>query len=279
MPVQALVTPADRIVERAIAWAVDDPDIRRLVLVGSRARLINPDALADVDLQVYAVTTARYTEDERWLSAIGDPWVCVRDEYADGDVRVLTRLVIFDGGVKVDFAFYPAGSVSTGIRSGLAHRTLVEKEAAPAPSPSIPQIVRPSEAEFRRVVEEFWFEAWHIAKYLARDELWLAKARDWAAKEFLLTMIAWHEQFARGRAVDPDAVGKREAFETETWRALHASFAGFTRGESWQAAVVTMDLFRRLATETAAALDFTYPSDVDANLSALMASIAESAGL
>ena len=267
------MTPAG-LLDRAVAWAEADENVRRLVLVGSRARLSNPDSLADIDLQVYAVETARYTEDAAWMSAIGDPWVCVRDEYADGSVRVPTRLVIFDSGVKVDFAFYPEGSVSRGVRSGLAHRTLVEKDAAvAAPAPGIPQIARPSEAEFRRVVEEFWFEAWHIAKYLARDELWLAKARDWATKEFLLTMIGWHEQFAGGRAVDPDAVGKREVFDAETWRALNQAFGGFNRDESWQAAVVTMDLFRRLATETAAALGFAYPADVDTNLTRLIESI------
>ena len=276
------MTPADQIVEHAIAWAAGDANVRRLMLVGSRARLISPDSLADVDLQVYAVNTASYTESADWMSAIGNPWVSVHDEYVDGGVRVTTRLVFFDAGVKVDFAFYPAGSVSSGIRSGLAHRTLVEKDATTAASPideNIRQIAGPSEAEFRRVVEEFWFEAWHIAKYLARDELWLAKARDWATKEFLLTMVAWHEQFARGRAVDPDAVGKREAFDTETWQALNKAFGGFNRGESWQAAVVTMDVFRRLATETAAALGLAYPAHVDANFSALMASIAEAADL
>ena len=56
---------------------------------------------------------------------------------------------------------------------------------------------RPAESEFRRVVEEFWLEAYHVAKYLARDELWLAKERDWATKRFLATMIGSPEILSR----------------------------------------------------------------------------------
>jgi len=70
--------------------------------------------------------------------------------------------------------------VSGGIRAGLAHRVLVDKDAAFAHEAVGPPLVRPelpADAEFRRVVDEFWFEAYHVAKYLARDELWRTKLR------------------------------------------------------------------------------------------------------
>src|SRR5687768_11224427 len=102
-------TSAERALDRIVSWARDEPEIGRVVLVGSRARTPPPDDLADVDVQVYAAAPERLANDLGWLSRIGDASVCVRDRYRDGGGEVRTRLVIFSDGVKVDFAFYPDG--------------------------------------------------------------------------------------------------------------------------------------------------------------------------
>lgn len=255
------------LLRKIIGWAESDPDIRRLLLVGSRAREANPDELADVDVQVYSQRPDRFTDDQRWLSDLGDVAVCVRDEYADGIVRVPTRLVVFTTGAKIDFAFYPAGALSTGIRAGLPYRTLVDKDPGDPAASAIGMrraVAPPDATEFRRVVDEFWFEAYHVAKYGARGEMWLAAERDWATNQFLLRMICWHERYVRGRIIDQDDEGKRATMADDTWQGLQRSLADFDS---------RMDLFRRLATETAPALGFTYPADVDSRLSALIESI------
>lgn len=260
-----------------VEWANGRADIRRVLLVGSRARDAQPDDLADLDVQLYVEAGARYVEDERWLEELGAVAVCVRDEYMDGGVRVPTRLVIFENGVKVDFAFYPADAVSEGIRAGLPFHPLLEEDPATAPAPPRSTSDRrppaPTEAEFRRTVEEFWFELYHVAKYLARDELWLAKSRDWAAKQFLLVMVGWHERFVRDRVVDPDDVGKRPSMDAGTWQSLCESFAGCDPGEIGQSIARTGALFRRLANETATVLGFSYAAGVDRTISALIESI------
>ncbi len=265
------MTAAEQLLRSIVAWATRDANVRCLVLVGSRARAAPPDDLADIDLQVYGEASEPYARDEAWLLEIGRIWLCVRDEYADGDVSVPTRLVIFEGGVKVDFAFYPAGNLSNGVREGLAHRILLDKDPSTrhgaATSVSSRERHVPSEAEFRGVVEEFWFETYHVATYLARNELWLAKARDWAAKQFLLRMIDWHEQTTRGRVHDAGCAGRHMWVSEDTWAALHHAFAGFEREESWGAALATISLFQRLATDTAATLGFLYPVGVDENIS------------
>jgi aminoglycoside 6-adenylyltransferase len=270
------VTPAeprgaDRILGKVVTWATREANVRRLLLVGSRARTAPPDDLADIDVQVYARTHEPYTRDDAWLSGIGRTWVWVPDEYSDGDIAVPTRLVIFDGGVKVDFAFYPAGAVSSGVGAGLPHRVLVEKDGSdrgPAAGAQSPRgFDRPSEAEFARVVREFWFEEYHVAKYLARNELWLAKARDWATKELLLKMIGWHERIVRGRGHEMADAGRRVGMSEDVWAELDRTFARFEREEAWEAAAATMRLFRRLATETAAALGFSYAVDLDGGVS------------
>ena len=267
------VNSAGQLLSNVAAWGGKEANIRSVVLVGSRARSESPDELADIDVQVYAETREAYTRDDAWLSEIGQTWLCVRDEYVDGDIRVPTRLVIFAGGVKVDFAFYPAGILSNGISAGLAHRILLDKDGAArdreAGSVPLEQRARPSEAEFVRVVQEFWFEAYHVAKYLARNELWLAKSRDWATKELLLRVIEWNDRITHGRDYDTQCAGEhtRSCVREDVWEELHRAFAGFEREESWGALLVTAGIFRRLARKTAVTLGFSYPADVDKNIS------------
>lgn len=277
------VSSADQTLRRVVEWGQAEAEVRRVVLVGSRVRVPAVDDLADIDVQIYCTALARYLDDMSWLSFIGEPVVCVRDRYVDGDVTVITRLVIFMSGVKVDFAFYPASAVSAGIGSGLPYATLIDKDAPGGASPGAvhasPDPQPPLAAEFARVIEEFWFEAYHIAKYLARGELLLAKSRHFATRQLLLTMIEWHEQFARGRRLAPDSREHRASMSDDTWHALERTFASADRTDTWNAARKTMELFRKIAEETAAALRFTYPRDVDCNLSRTIASIAGRAGL
>jgi aminoglycoside 6-adenylyltransferase len=274
-----MTTVQQQILTNIIRWAENETAVRRLLLVGSRALPSPPDDLADFDIQVYAESLSKYTDNAEWLRAIGPRWLCVHDQYVDGSVQVQTRLVIFTEGVKVDFAFYPAETLSSGIQSGLPYRALVSKgsrdEDAAESTASIAPARPVSDAGFRLTVEEFWFEAYHVAKYLARGELWLAKSRDWAVKQLLWSMIAWHEEFVRGRVCHPMSVGKRACVGEDTWQALHSSFAGFRAEESWDAAFQTIDLFRRLAREVAAVQGFTYPEDIDANVFGWIVSVRE----
>lgn len=271
------MSTAGHILSRVVAWATGEANVRRLILVGSRARVERPDDLADIDIQVYAETSEPYTQNKAWLTTIATPWLCVRDEYVDGDVTIATRLVIFEGGVKVDFAFYPASVVSCGVGAGLAHRILLDKDGggcseAMATPPSI-QPAPPDEMEFRRIVEEFWFEAYHVAKYLTRDELWLAKSRDWATKRFLWRMIEWHEQIVRGHAPDALSEGRRASVSADTWTTLYGTFSGFGREESWSAMLATTRLFQRLSADVAATLGFADPAETDRNMSQLILSL------
>lgn len=264
---------AEQILGNTVAWASAEPNVRGLVLVGSRAQNGLTDDLADIDVQVYARTAEPYTRDKFWLSVIGPVWVCVHDEYRHGDLVVPTRLVIFARGTKVDFAFYRAASMADVVRDATAYRVLLDKDNAATDVGH--QAWRaeprgePSEAEFVRVVREFWFEAYHVAKYLARGELWLAKSRDWATKEFLRIMIEWHARAERGWSLDTQYGGKHMPswVSRDVWEDLHRAFAHFDAEDSWDSLFATTELFRRVAVDTAAALGLLYPEDVDQNIS------------
>lgn len=261
---------ADDILANIIQWATEQEPIRALVLVGSRARGEPTDELADFDVSIFARTCEPYVHDDRWLSRIGAIWVYVPDQYGVGSQVVPTRLVIYEGGIKVDFAFHTTAMFDK-VGWNSVYKVLLDKDGLTANIAELAHDVQrdlPAEKEFATLVNEFWFEACHVAKYLKREELWLAKSRDWATKEFLLTMIEWHQRGRHGRDYDTHYMGKhlRSWVDPDIWEALHQVFAHWDSRDSWHSLQATTALFRRLAEETAQVLGFGYPTDMDQHI-------------
>ncbi len=139
----------------------------------------------------------------------------------------------------------------------------------------------PTEKDFVHLVREFWFEAYHVAKYLKRDELWLVKFRDWTTKELLLRMIEWHEQARHRWDYDTQYMDKhlRSWADASIWEALHRAFACFDSTDSWNGLLATMNLFRQLAIETSELAGFPYPQDVDQDITGFILRLKESTAI
>lgn len=265
--------------DNIIAWAQKEETVRALILAGSRARNEPIDFLADYDISVFVTDIKKYTIDSSWLTALGNTWVVVADKQCFNNTEYPTRLVIFDGGIKVDFAFYSVDLLKDldehnklYQRFARGHKVLLDKDnlainlhVAPLQK-ATPQA--PTQQEFDVVVQEFFFEVYHVAKYLYRNDLWHAKFRDWAAKEFLLRMIEWHEHTRHGWEYNTWYLGVHSHvwMGKDTWADLQKVFGSFDAQDSWQALVATIELFRKLATQTAEKLGYQYPINVDKNI-------------
>jgi aminoglycoside 6-adenylyltransferase len=192
-----MVTNDTGFLNEIIQWADGRPDIIALIMTGSRAQPNGVvDDLSDYDLEIFTSDPPSYTSSDEWMSDIASVWVYLP---TTSNGRCETRLVVFDGGVKVDFSIL-VDSLEHMIRSQTldelherGYRVLIDKKGLasrlPAPSYTSPVRLLPSEAEFEAAVEEFWLEASHIPKYLQRDDRWVVKFRDWTMKELLLQML------------------------------------------------------------------------------------------
>lgn len=260
--------------ERIVIWAEARPNIRAILVVGSRARRDHPgDEWADLDLMVFAADFTDYLSGLDWLDGIGQVWVSLPYQTGDGDPE---RLVLFEGGYKVDFVFFSLDELQRlanvpGL-PGVYRRgyyILIDKDGLaaqiPPPPDRRPFDDPPSEDSFLLTANAFWYGAVYVAKQIRRRELWVVKFRDWTMKEDLLKVIEWHAQASHSRNYDTWHIGRfmPEWTDPQTWDALHRAFGRFEAGDSWRALLVTMDLFRRLATETASHLGYDYPATLD----------------
>ena len=277
----------DDFLSKIVGWAKARSDIFALIMTGSRAQpAVVVDSYSDYDLEIFTSTTAQYTSGSDWMTEIDAVWVYLATESSRG---CPTRLVIFERGKKVDFSILPVSELEAAVaaqqRNDLyeqGYRVLVDKRgiASRLPLPSYTPSARlpPTESEFRATVDEFWFEAWHIPKYIERGDLWVVKFRDWTMKRLLLRMLEWHAIAANAHGLELGQIGTRMKDWTrpDLWKRLHEAFGHFDGADSMRALTVTASLFRDVAVETAARLGYTYPRLVDDSISGYIAGLPDS---
>lgn len=298
-----------QLLERFIAWAQTQPDIRAALLVGSQARIDRPaDEWSDLDVIVLATHPERYLAETDWVANVGVPWLTFIEKTGTGDER--ERRVLFEGGLDVDFALIPSGKaqqllllqrlqrrfppflrllpqgMARQFRQGLADfadlarrgvRVLLDKDGLAAhlalvtaeTAPPRP----PTPNEFLETIHDFWYHAVWTVKKLRRGELWVAKScGDGYLKHLLLRMIEWHARATHGWDYDTWHGGRflEQWADPRAVEGLRQAFAYYDEDDVGRALLATMELFRWLAVETAAQLSYPYPAEADKRVTELV---------
>lgn len=247
-----------------INWGSSDAEIAALLLTGSRAGSGPVDSLSDYDLAVFCHDCRPFLDSEEWITRLASPWVCVHDSFIILETEIATRLTILEGGVKVDFSFFPlsflnqlstAGALPPGFDAG--YRILLDKGGftAKLPPPTFRgyRLTPPDQATFTRMEQEFWYEACETVKFLERGDLWPAKHCEQAMRRWLLQLLTWHQAAHNGWDWAPKPIGKH----LHTWldaalqNVIPGLFAGADAPGTRQAIRQMIALFVRLAGETA----------------------------
>lgn len=274
------VVRRDKILDAIILWGRRSSHVEALIQTGSLARRDDlADNLSDLDIEIIATDPTVLANNDGWIREIGD--VITVLHLGEGQ-KWATRLTIFDGGVKADFTLAGVarldGMKASGVLDPLyerGYRVLMDKsgiaDGLPVPTSAFPVRALPSPQRFHERVEEFWFEAFHVPRYLARGELFLVKQRDWTMKELLLEMIEWHAIAGNPKPVDTWHLGARMQAWTdpETWRQLQGTFGRFDAEDSKRAFRETTRLYSRLARDVAKHAAFEYPHRVEEKILAL----------
>lgn len=267
-------------------WLESEENVRAGLIIGSRARVDHPaDEWSDLDIILIAKDLEPILNSAGWIENISPYWLTFIDRTGDGSGY--ERRVLFEGGMDVDFApisladFNAATSagpspetvdaVSRGVRvlvdkDGLLE-SLLEVEFKPPPwSP-------PEDSQYFNNVNDFWFHALWTAKHLRRGELWWAKGGcDSHMKGLLRQMMEWHRRATSDSQTDTWMRGRflEEWADPRAVKQLPEIFAHYDEADIWCALLVTIDLYRWLAIETAESLDLSYTSDIDGTVTNLV---------
>ncbi|MBW3554847.1 MAG: aminoglycoside 6-adenylyltransferase [Gemmatimonadetes bacterium] len=271
---------------RIAEWAQGEPAVRAALLIGSRASPQGArDGLSDHDVVLFLVPGHRLAHHDDWLETFGRPVIIFRETTEHRAETVPTRLVQYRGGHRIDFTLSriellrriaEQGALPDWLAAGYRVLCDPERVAARLPPPSTMAYVPrpPSGAEYRRVVEEFWWETLYVAKHVGRGELLPARYSLEAVLRWrcLVPMIEWYVQVERRweQSVGVRGSGLRWLLEPEEREILDATYAGPTLRSHGDALQAMIDLFSRAARAVARDLGYVYPSAIDRETRALL---------
>jgi len=249
--------------ERIKEWALLQEEIRTVLLVGSRGAGGKQDTLSDYDISLFGQFNQWANRDD-WLKEIGPYWLCIHDQFQWGNFIFPTRLVLFQDGTKFDFAFHAAQQLEKMIDDkqlsltyDLGYKVIVDKDgrAGHLARPSLLKYNRliPKQEELTNAWNEFWFEAYQVAKYICRCDFWAAKLRDEAMKKWMLKMLEWNSDAKSGssKIIRPDGKNLRDWLEEDYYLQLDNCFSGWGQPDGIASLYSCIDLFVRVAKETA----------------------------
>lgn len=271
-----------KLLDSICRWASADDNVRALVQTGSLARKDGfADQFSDLDIEIIARNPACLETEDAWIRTIGDA-ITIMHLGKDEDQDWTTRLVIYEGGIKTDFTLADLSRLEEMIDEenldpmyDRGYRILVDKDGTAKrlqqPSFGFPVEDFPSEEHFGERVEEFWFEAFHVPRYLARGELFLVKQRDWTMKVLLLEMMEWHALARSEEPIDVWHMGTRlrSWSDEKTWSEVQNTFGRFDAEDAKRAYDETAQLYGRLAREVARMKSWDYPQVVEDRIRSL----------
>ncbi len=259
--------------ELAIAkWAVAEPAVQALVVIGSRARKDHPaDAWSDLDLILFVTEPQQFVDDSIWLEALGPVWLRVLNFTGAGDPE---WMVLFAGGYKADFILTEitdrlddklTGSFyAKAARRGM--RILIDKTGtralATTPLARNQTWARPTQDEFAALMQQFLLALFRAGSMLKRGELWRARTiTDGPLRQQLLRMLEWHARAKKGSAYDTWYEGRflEDWLDRQLLAQLPEIFAPYNRSATGQVIFALMRLMDNLGQETAASWGYPYP--------------------
>lgn len=279
----------DAVIGRIVAWAAGNELIRAVLLEGSRGDpSATIDEFSDYDIAVVVSDLAPFTESLTWIEWFGDPIVHWGDRRLIDDIDFRMRLVMYEGGMRIDYCVWTPAALQTMVAHGrvpaildTGYRVLLDKDGITKELPPATHTAhippRPAETEFLALVNDFWWETLYVAKNLRRDELFPARwSLDTEMKSHMLRrMLEWRAEIDGDWSIRPGNLGRglKRLLPADLWREIEQTFAAAGEREGWAALWATIHVFRRVAMEVADALGFDYPDDLDRRVTAYLTSM------
>ncbi len=279
------------LLEKVIAFGNEDENIRSIILEGSKATGFQVDELSDYDINVFARDINRYLNDDAWMKRFGEVLIYQKEEFLFYGTNLPTRLILFRDNQRIDFSFWETEllmDIARGDKTYESYKNgyqvLVDKdgvaELLSQPDGTGFSVSPPNRERFQQIVYDFWFEAYGMAKYLSRGDLWYSKIiENRFIKDRLFLMAVWdHCSLNHWK---PDSFVHTGAKRFEEWasKELKASFSKcfsvYENSDTWRSLFAMVETFNQLARNTASRMGFDYREKLEEDILVLLRTLHE----
>jgi len=262
------------IIENIVRWGKSSEKIFAAVIIGSQSRTENPaDDYSDLDIILFVDDPKYFLETEHWLENIGKPRITFIEGTIAGQKE---RRILFENALDVDFVILPKEIINSAVVSEAitiftsGYEILVDKIGLSGILSKLNMMKEPvkllSEKEFQNTVNDFWYHTVWTLRKLKRGEIWTAiMCLNSHIKQRLLRIIENYAKLTHGPGYNTWHNGRFIEEWTEPWinEKLRFCFSNYNDENCRTALLATMDLFRKVAEESAALAGFHYPKDAD----------------
>ena len=264
------------ILNKIVNWAKNEPEIRTLILEGSRASNSQTDELSDYDLNVFVVNPDKYTSDNSWIDNFDKVLVYQKEKFFYKNIEIPTRLVLYKNNPRVDFSFWPINVLHEIIENRIlpesyrnGYKVLLDKDKVTGniilPNYDGFTITQPTKDELLTTIYNFWFESCSVAKYLKRDRLWFAKIlENGPIKGFMLQIILWNESSKydwNNNKIHSQGKNLETHVDVDIKESFKKCFSKYDNNDTWDSLFGMIELFKRLAYELTMTMNVKYPND------------------
>lgn len=258
-----------------IKWCETNDNIRTVILTSSRA---NPnsstDILSDYDIELYVNEILPFSTNDDWLKLFGPimfRWPLKPE--STWSANWLTRLIQFRDGTRIDFQITEQKpEYHSNFDAG--YKVVIDKDNNTVNIKKADYknlfIKKPTQLEFQKKVNAFFWDILYVAKSLWRDELFYAKYMfdNVIRFNFLQIIVEWYIGLNHNWEISTNKCGRyfKQYLEPEIWKQIEETFTGAQISENWKALYKMIEIFSLLAKNISKRLNFDYPDELEKNV-------------
>lgn len=263
-------------------WAEENQDVKAVLLTSS---LVNPlapvDDFSDLDIELIFEDNSPYVEDTRWLDSFGNPIAMIEENERCFEGKHAMKMVLYEDGGKVDFKLYSKKQFieETQLKKlpadwDIGYKVLIDKEHLTArmlsPTYQISIIQKPTEKDFQKLINDFWWDTTYVVKCLKRDDIFYAKymSETIIRTEYLITIIEWYIASQHQWNVTTNKYGRlfKKYLDGDEWMEIEKTFSGSDIEENWNALFAMAELVSKIGRKLAEILNYQYPYQLEKDI-------------
>lgn len=265
-----------------IDWAESNEEVRVVLLTSS---LVNPlapvDEFSDLDIELVFENNIRYIFDNSWTHTFGNPIAMVEEDEICFDGKHAMKMILYDDFVKVDFKLYSKPMFLAEVKQkelpedwDIGYKILTDKDGITQkiqkPTYQVSLIKKPSEKEFKNVLNDFWWDTTYVGKCLARDEIFYAKfmSENNIRTDYLMPLIEWFIGSQNNWNITTNKYGRlfKKYLSPEMWLKIERTFSGSKSEDNWNALFSMADVVSEIGTELSQILNYNYPYKLEKDI-------------
>jgi len=260
----------DQELQKLIDFANENDSIRGMVLQGSYINKNAPvDVFSDLDPLFYVTDVNEFINEFSWKDQFGEVVSYFHDEWDSKDnLKAYTRLTLFKDGFKLDFGFQDVKLAKYANDMEL-YKVYVDKDDF-IPQPEVTDdskfyVKKPTEEEFHKQLEDFFFDSSYVVKTIYREELFFQKEMEGILHSKIIHLLNWYIGMQHDFKINLGHTGRyfKKHLTKVEWEMIERTYCGPCVDSSIRALYKSFDLVRYLGNKIADKLGYRYLDKMD----------------